>query len=175
MEEHTCEICWDEVKPIDLFVTSCKPVGHKFHIECLKLNYKTFKNKECPMCRKSLNLNLNQFYPKCKYILSKGPNKGNNCSKKGKNDGYCDQHKHKIDLEQSNLEQSGVILVNPKNELQYKCEAITKKGTTCKNSAKITKESNGQTIHVCGIHKNWEKTETLLEDLIVENPLVLVT
>jgi hypothetical protein len=175
MEKNTCEICWDEVEPIDLFETGCKPVGHKFHIACIQFNYKTFNNKECPMCRKSLNINMNHFYPKCKYILTKGKNKGKNCSKKGKNDGYCEQHKIKVELEQNNPEETGVILINPKQVLQPKCEAITKKGTNCNNSAKITKEINGQTYHVCGIHKNWQKVDLLPVDIveIIPQPILV--
>jgi len=161
MEQNTCEICWDEVKPSELFITGCKPVGHKFHIECIKINYKIFKKKECPMCRKSLNININNLYPTCKYILNKGLNKGKNCSKKGKNEGYCNQHKNKIDLEQNNIANDTGLLEQNAGHIQTNCEAITKKGTNCKNKSKLVITKDGQTIHVCGIHKNYIPHEQL--------------
>lgn len=171
MEKHTCEICWDEVEESELFSTNCSPVSHKFHIECIKLNYNTFKNKECPMCRKHLSINIKNLYPKCKFILTQGKNKGKNCSKNGKHEGYCEQHKTKIEMEQNNPEESGVILLNPKNVLTVNCEAITKKGTNCKNKGKFNIEFNGKIIHVCGIHKNYkpiEDSSSSLNDVIPE-------
>lgn len=171
MEPHICEICWDEVTPSELFVTGCKPVGHKFHIDCIKFNYQTFKNKECPMCRKSLHINIKNLYPTCKYILTKGKNKGKNCSKKGKVDGYCEHHKNKIEIEQNNPEETGVILLDPKNVLQFKCEAITKKGTNCKNNGKFNIELNGKMIHVCGIHKNYKPLEVVEPVLDMVEPI----
>ena len=155
MEQHTCEICWDEIYKNELFLTGCKPVPHKFHIDCIKLNYQTFKNKECPMCRKSLHLNVSNIYPQCKYILKSGKNKGNCCSKKGKVEGYCQQHKDKINQQAAlNTDNSGGDEPNPQisNVETVKCYALTKKGTNCKNKSKFIVQIDGEDKLLCGIH-----------------------
>ena len=74
----SCLICWSEFDEDSLiYETNCKPVSHKFHIECIQLAYLLTKQKECPYCRQNLNIsNYNKLYPKCKYILIKGQNKG---------------------------------------------------------------------------------------------------
>ena len=155
MATHTCEICWQELKPEDTYKTNCVPVEHLFHINCIKFSYQKFKNKECPMCRKSLNINVNKLYPKCKHILVSGKNKGKNCSRKGQLEGYCEQHKKMHDISQNNPAETGVILINPKKVYKQQCESLTKKGKSCKNSSKFTTQHNGKTIHVCGIHKKY--------------------
>ena len=168
MEQHTCEICWDPIHQSELYLTNCKPVSHKFHIDCIKLNYQTFKNKECPMCRKPLNLNFNNIYPQCKYVLKQGKNKGMLCSKSGKYEGYCLTHKNKIDI--INTSTSGGDEPAPIESLTQKCEATTKKGTNCKNKSKYEIQFNGKMIHVCGIHKN-----QLNIDVSLESQTIVVT
>ena len=98
----SCGICWSEFDADSLiYETNCKPVSHKFHIECIQLAYSLTKQKECPYCRQNLNIsNYNKLYPKCKYILTKGQNKGKRCSNYAKNgNGLCNIHKSKINNE----------------------------------------------------------------------------
>lgn len=152
----TCEICWDDLKPEDMYVTNCKPVGHKFHIGCIKFNYQKFKNKDCPMCRKPLNINVNNLYPICKHVLQSGKNKGKNCSRKGKVEGYCEQHKLMHDKQMNKSEAKVCIKIDPKNKDQPRCMAITLKGSQCKNRSKSNIEFNGKIVHICGIHKNYD-------------------
>jgi hypothetical protein len=98
----SCAICWSEFDNESLiYESNCKPVSHKFHIECIQLAYSLTKQKECPYCRQNLNIsNYNKLYPKCKYILTKGQNKGKRCSNYAKNEnGLCNIHKSKINNE----------------------------------------------------------------------------
>ena len=163
----SCLICWSEFDEDSLiYETNCKPVSHKFHIECIQLAYLLTKQKECPYCRQNLNIsNYNKLYPKCKYILIKGQNKGKRCSNYAKNDnGLCNIHKSKINNEiiqeeiatlptgeapeQVTVEQTVVEEEATQEELYLspnKCMSICKGSQKqCKNKKKFG--------NYCGIH-----------------------
>ena len=150
-----CGICWGEFTENDLiYSTKCKPVSHKFHIECLQISYKINHQKECPICRQNLNItNYHSLYPKCKYLLTRGKNKGNQCSKIGKcNGGYCHMHQEKFNSDNieinDNISSENINSDNKKYVLSQGniCDAICKSGNQCKNKKKIG--------YFCGIHKN---------------------
>ena len=166
-----CGICWEEFTENDLiYSTKCKPVSHKFHIECLQISYKINHQKECPICRQNLNItNYQNLYPKCKYVLTRGKNKGNQGSKIGKcNGGYCHMHKEKINSDNKeiddnisseninsdnkeiddNISSENINSDNKKYVLSQgnRCDAICKTGKQCKNRKKFS--------YFCGIHKN---------------------
>lgn len=120
-EDNICKICYDSLETQNnISLLKC---GHKFHYECIMLTYKTLKGKrQCPYCRKDggyLDLypgkapikNIHKEYSdfkngnldsikfiegKCKFILKRGKNVGNQCSFNIKtNQGYCARH-HKM-------------------------------------------------------------------------------
>ena len=94
--------------------------GHKFHYECIYITYKSLKGqRKCPYCRsdggflpliagqipqqyihkeyvklkKGEPVNINLIPGKCKYILKKGKNAGNQCKFGIKTEcGYCNMH-----------------------------------------------------------------------------------
>jgi hypothetical protein len=152
----SCGICWGDFTDSDLiYETNCKPVSHKFHIECLQISHKLNGQKECPYCRQPLNIsNYKNLTPKCKYILVRGANKGKQCSKLGTHPGgYCHLHKTKC-IQESNggaagSEDETTENVNKKYVLTDgpRCDAICKTGKKCKNRKK------GDT-YFCGIHKD---------------------
>lgn len=168
MASNTCAICWEEVAEEEKFVTTCKPVGHTYHIGCIKFSYQKFKIKECPMCRNPLNININNLYPMCKHILTKGKNKGKNCSRKGKMEGFCEMHKKMNDLKISEPESEDKTPVEPKNKTVHICEAICNNGKKCTNKAKLllVHKDNNTTGHFCGIHKNYSLYQPIVSELI---------
>ena len=118
MSDEECSICGLELKDKYTYELNC---NHKFHYECLmksfmntsKLNNKNNKNN-CPYCRSSKNYltvinGVKKVYPhihnvddnyilsyqvkKCEHILTRGKNKGNQCSKNCKlGNNYCSVH-----------------------------------------------------------------------------------
>lgn len=121
-DENICKICYDTLKPQDnISLLKCK---HKFHYECILMTYKTLKGKrQCPYCRKdggyldlypgkaptkyihkeysdykNGNLDSIKFIEgKCKFILKRGKNVGNQCSFNIKTEsGYCQRHHNMI-------------------------------------------------------------------------------
>ena len=108
-----CSICGEEND--DVFHTlKC---GHTFHYNCLYLSFKNMKNNSCPYCRSNKNTlpiipGIKKIHPlihygkidydvnynnhtvqKCNHVLTRGKNKGVNCSKNCKlGYNYCTQH-----------------------------------------------------------------------------------
>ena len=112
-DNNICLICYDELDD-NVSILNC---GHKYHYNCILLTYKNTKSKTCPYCRSpggylklepgivpEYNIHKEYVYYKkndykieliehrCKYILVKGKNKGNQCSFKHKEGGYCTRH-----------------------------------------------------------------------------------
>ena len=52
VEPDTCPICMENLDKTNFCVTACKPIGHKFCLECMLKHTKTKKN--CPLCRANL-------------------------------------------------------------------------------------------------------------------------
>ena len=98
MEKKLCSICGEE--NADYFHTlNC---GHSFHYECLLQSFKIMKNNHCPYCRSEKNLLPivngvkkliigihdiqsedieNYKVQKCQQVLTRGKNKGKQCSR----------------------------------------------------------------------------------------------
>ena len=109
-EKQLCSICGEENNEV-FHRLNC---NHTFHYQCLLLSFRNMKNNNCPYCRSSKNYlpvinGVKKIYPnihnvdneyilsykvkKCEHILTKGKNKGNQCSKNcrlGYN--YCTTH-----------------------------------------------------------------------------------
>ena len=109
-EKQLCSICGDENDEV-FHTLHC---NHTFHYQCLLLSFRNMRNNSCPYCRSSKNYlpvinGVKKIYPnihnvdndyilsyhvkKCEHILTRGKNKGNNCSKNcrlGYN--YCTTH-----------------------------------------------------------------------------------
>ena len=52
IETETCPICMETLGKTNICVTACKPIGHKFCLECMFKHSKTKAN--CPLCRANL-------------------------------------------------------------------------------------------------------------------------
>ncbi len=95
----SCSIC---AEPLSSQYSHKLKCGHEFHYQCLFLTFKNMKTNRCPYCRSQFNLlplvnGIKKIYPnvhdtsniesyenkKCKMILTKGKNKGKQCSR------YC--------------------------------------------------------------------------------------
>ncbi len=112
MDTKICSICGEENE--EYFQTlKC---GHTFHYQCLYLSFLNMKNNNCPYCRATGNklpiVNgvkkitpwihncntidgdvLNYKPKKCKMVLSRGKNKGKQCTRNCKlGYEYCSQH-----------------------------------------------------------------------------------
>ena len=138
-DENICKICYDILTPEDnISLLKCK---HKFHYECILMTYKTLKGKrQCPYCRKdggfldlcpgkapvkyihkeysdykNGNLDSIKFIEgKCKFILKRGKNVGNQCSFNIKTEsGYCQRHHNMIFKKTEN---NNIIHINLGNQ-----------------------------------------------------------
>lgn len=99
-EQLSCSICGEENDEV-FHMLNC---NHTFHYNCLFLSFKNMKNNTCPYCRSTKNLlpiinGVKKIHPtihqdgyqsditnnyqikKCSHILTRGKNKGNQCSK----------------------------------------------------------------------------------------------
>jgi hypothetical protein len=113
MESEICAICCEEN---DDYMQKLQ-CGHVFHYQCLYLSFKNLKNNDCPYCRsknnylpiisglKNFNSKINEYdidkieliNKKCEMTLTKGKNKGSQCSKKCKlGYNYCTVHQNQI-------------------------------------------------------------------------------
>ena len=110
MVKEICSICYDEN---DEYVHTLK-CNHSFHYNCLLLSFKNMKNNHCPYCRSTENYlpvinGVKKIFPeihdtkdidienysiqKCEKILTRGKNKGNQCSKNCKlGSNFCSVH-----------------------------------------------------------------------------------
>ena len=52
VEPDTCPICMENLGKTNFCVTACKPIGHKFCLECMLKHTKTKTN--CPLCRANI-------------------------------------------------------------------------------------------------------------------------
>ena len=92
-----CSICGEEKTTQFTHKLKC---GHEFHYQCLFLSFKSMKTNNCPYCRRGNNYlpivnGIKKIYPgihnmeeadeyinqKCKYVLTRGKNKGKRCSR----------------------------------------------------------------------------------------------
>lgn len=123
--DNLCYVCYENIEENqDVATLSC---GHRYHYKCILLVFKSalqksvISSKQCPYCRKNsgylplkpgilpikyIHEEYNSkgdmpiiYIPgKCKYILKRGPNSGNQCSLGIKTkDGYCKKHQKLID------------------------------------------------------------------------------
>ena len=94
-EKISCSICGEENDDV-FHKLKC---NHTFHYNCLFLSFKNMKTNCCPYCRSSKNRlplipGLKKIHPlihgpavhghqskKCEHILTRGKNKGTQCSK----------------------------------------------------------------------------------------------
>ena len=93
-EKLSCSICGEDNDEV-YHTLKC---NHTFHYKCLLLSFKNMKTNECPYCRSKGNLlpiidGLKTLQPlihcqlsdykikKCNHLLTRGKNKGNQCSK----------------------------------------------------------------------------------------------
>ena len=109
-EQEICSICGEGGDEV-FHTLDC---NHRFHYQCLLLSFRNMKDNNCPYCRSSKNVlpvinGVKKIYPqihnvddnyilsyqvkKCEHILTRGKNKGNQCSKNCKlGNNYCSVH-----------------------------------------------------------------------------------
>ena len=110
MEEKTCSIC-GETNNEYFHTLDC---NHSFHYNCLLLSFKSMGNNHCPYCRSDKNLlpvvngvkkivlGIHDIHPdevsnykiqKCQKVLTRGKNKGKQCSRNCKlGYDFCGMH-----------------------------------------------------------------------------------
>lgn len=147
-DDNICRMCYDILTPDDnISLLTC---GHKFHYDCILMTYKTLKGKrQCPYCRKdggyldlypgkaptkyihkeyseykNGNLDSIKFIEgKCKFILKRGKNVGNQCSFNIKNDsGYCQRHHNMIFKKNNKTNNKSDILIDTKSNSKIKID-----------------------------------------------------
>ena len=119
VEKLSCSICGEEDTDEVFHALKC---GHTFHYKCLHSSFKNMKNNICPYCRSTKNVlpiisGLKKIHPlihyekvnynmgphnyyhnahpvkTCPHVLTRGKNKGTQCSKNCKlGYGFCSLH-----------------------------------------------------------------------------------